>query len=114
MPRTKEPRDWACQECGKRMTLKQANRATMSDRGCPKCGGADIDLAPGETTIPAPKPIKIAPQQVDDVLAALVFHSWSCSVARKALERADLDARRIRAFLDIGECCRQAAFGVAS
>ncbi len=36
-------RDWQCQECGKRMTLKQAERATSE--GCPKCGGTDIDLA---------------------------------------------------------------------
>jgi Zn finger protein HypA/HybF involved in hydrogenase expression len=44
MPRT-EPKDWQCQECGKRMTAKQAERATNGDRGCPKCGGFDIDLA---------------------------------------------------------------------
>jgi ssDNA-binding Zn-finger/Zn-ribbon topoisomerase 1 len=41
----KEPKDWQCQECGKRMTLKQARKASFGTDGCPKCGGADIDLA---------------------------------------------------------------------
>ena len=31
-----------CFECGKKMTLKQAERAVFSN-GCPKCGGVDID-----------------------------------------------------------------------
>ena len=35
-------RDWRCQECGKRMTMAQADRA-MS-QGCAKCGGSDIEL----------------------------------------------------------------------
>ena len=40
-----ERKDFACQECGKRLTLKQAKRALFSLNGCPGCGGADIDLA---------------------------------------------------------------------
>lgn len=40
--------DWACMECGKRLTLKQAQRAFSNVQGCPKCGGADIDcVTPG-------------------------------------------------------------------
>ena len=39
------PRPFQCVECGKRMTLRQAERATYGN-GCPKCGGADIDVAP--------------------------------------------------------------------
>ena len=42
--KTKEPKDWKCQECGKRMTLKAAEKATMGDKGCAGCGGVDIDL----------------------------------------------------------------------
>lgn len=38
------PRDWQCQECGKRMTLATAERCAFGD-GCPRCGGSDIDLA---------------------------------------------------------------------
>lgn len=38
-------RDWECRECGKRMTMKQAQKAVSGTEGCPKCGGADIDLA---------------------------------------------------------------------
>lgn len=35
---------FACMECGKKFkTLKAAERA--ADRGCPKCGGVDIDEA---------------------------------------------------------------------
>jgi predicted nucleic acid-binding Zn-ribbon protein len=37
------PKDWQCMECGKRMTLRAAERATSE--GCTKCGGSDIDLA---------------------------------------------------------------------
>ena len=36
-------RDWQCMECGKQMTLKQAERASFGS-GCPKCGGGDIDM----------------------------------------------------------------------
>ncbi len=35
-------RPFQCNECGKKLTLKQAERAVYRD-GCPKCGGADID-----------------------------------------------------------------------
>ncbi len=34
---------YACLECGKRMSVRQAERA--SDEGCVQCGGVDIDLA---------------------------------------------------------------------
>lgn len=34
-------KDWKCQECGKRFTLRGAERA--SSEGC-SCGGTDIDL----------------------------------------------------------------------
>ena len=40
-----KPKDWQCMECGKRMTLAQAERAAYGDDGCPGCGGSDIDLA---------------------------------------------------------------------
>ena len=36
---------WKCNECGKLMSLKQAEKASFSVEGCPKCGGSDIDLA---------------------------------------------------------------------
>jgi hypothetical protein len=42
--KVKAPRDWQCQECGRRMTLKQAERAMSGINGCPNCGGVDIDL----------------------------------------------------------------------
>ena len=36
-----------CYECGRQFkTVKAAERA--ADRGCPKCGGVDIDLDTGE------------------------------------------------------------------
>ena len=37
---------WMCQECGRRMTAKAAEKASFGDEGCPGCGGSDIDLAP--------------------------------------------------------------------
>lgn len=37
-------RDWQCMECGKRLTLRQAERAMYGATGCPKCGSSDIDL----------------------------------------------------------------------
>ena len=33
-----------CFECGKKLTLSQAEAA--ASKGCPKCGGVDIDLTP--------------------------------------------------------------------
>lgn len=47
----KTPKDFQCLECGRRMTAKQAEKATTGTEGCPGCGGADIDLAPAEPTI---------------------------------------------------------------
>ena len=41
--RKRATRDFECQECHKKMTLKQAERAASV--GCPNCGGVDIDLA---------------------------------------------------------------------
>lgn len=40
----KKPKDWCCNECGRRMTLAAAERAASV--GCPGCGGSDVDLAP--------------------------------------------------------------------
>jgi hypothetical protein len=43
---------FACMECGHKFkTIKAAERASFGDKGCPKCGGSDIDLARD----PAPK-----------------------------------------------------------
>lgn len=48
----RKPLFW-CQECGKGFTsVKAAERAAFGDKGCPKCGGSDIDCSP-------PKPAKI-------------------------------------------------------
>ena len=44
-PKTTKIKDWACQECGKLLTLKQAEKASYGCDGCPKCGGSDIFLA---------------------------------------------------------------------
>lgn len=36
---------FACQECGHKFkTLKGAEKASFGVKGCPKCGGSDIDL----------------------------------------------------------------------
>lgn len=51
--------DWAefaCLECGKRLTARQAQRADLN--GCPKCGGSDIDV------LVIPKPITRLPKEV--------------------------------------------------
>jgi ParB/RepB/Spo0J family partition protein len=49
---TRQPKDWQCQECGRTMTPKAAEKA----RGCPGCGSQDIDLADGKaTTSPPPE-----------------------------------------------------------
>lgn len=45
-------RDWKCMECGRRMTLRAAEKAVSV--GCPKCGGVDIDLCT-EPVKPEPK-----------------------------------------------------------
>ncbi len=37
-----------CMECGKKLTLKQAEHAVYGD-GCPCCGGPDIDEATDST-----------------------------------------------------------------
>jgi hypothetical protein len=47
MPTTREPL-YECQECGKKFyTEKAAERASFGDRGCPGCGGSDIDIYVG-------------------------------------------------------------------
>ncbi len=38
------PRDWKCNECGRRMTMKAAERAMFGENGCCGCGGADIEF----------------------------------------------------------------------
>lgn len=43
--RAAAPKDWQCNECGRRMTALAAERAFSNTQGCPKCGGADIELA---------------------------------------------------------------------
>ncbi|MDA8117145.1 MAG: hypothetical protein M0000_07245 [Actinomycetota bacterium] len=43
----KPRKEWECQECGKTLTAKQAEKAMSNDKGCPKCGGSDIDLKVG-------------------------------------------------------------------
>jgi hypothetical protein len=36
---------FSCQECGHKFkTVAAAQKASFSDKGCPKCGGSDIDL----------------------------------------------------------------------
>ena len=40
----KEPL-FECQECGKKFyTTESAEKASTSDKGCPGCGGSDIDV----------------------------------------------------------------------
>lgn len=40
--------NFACMECGHKFkTIKAAEKAAFGDKGCPKCGGADIDIATG-------------------------------------------------------------------
>ncbi|KKM61735.1 hypothetical protein LCGC14_1528690 [marine sediment metagenome] len=41
---TTKVRPLQCMECGKKLTLRQAERAVHGD-GCPRCGGSDIDTA---------------------------------------------------------------------
>lgn len=39
---------FACMECGHKFkTVSAARKAAFGSKGCPKCGGADIDLASG-------------------------------------------------------------------
>ena len=39
---TTKIRPFECMECGKKLTLRQAEKAVFGN-GCPRCGGADID-----------------------------------------------------------------------
>lgn len=40
---TQFSKPFQCMECGKKLTLKQAERAAYGADGCPRCGGSDID-----------------------------------------------------------------------
>jgi Zn finger protein HypA/HybF involved in hydrogenase expression len=45
MAKTSKPVLFECRECGKKFfTVAAAERASFGDRGCPKCGGSDIDV----------------------------------------------------------------------
>lgn len=57
----KQPKDFQCLECGKYLTLKQAERAMYGDKGCPKCGGTDIDAAANH---PQPSFLDLAPEEM--------------------------------------------------
>lgn len=51
MAKTKRPALFACMECGKKFyTVKAAERAAFGAKGCPKCGGADIDVCTASAT----------------------------------------------------------------
>ena len=44
--RLAEPSPFACMECGYHFkTVGAAEKAAFGEKGCPKCGGSDIDLA---------------------------------------------------------------------
>lgn len=43
-PKPKTIKDWKCQECGRLLTQRQAEKAMFGTEGCPGCGGVDIDL----------------------------------------------------------------------
>lgn len=60
---TKEKKNWICQECGRRMTTKAAERAAFGPKGCPGCGGSDIDLVVSDSgaTIPAKRAMGFGP-----------------------------------------------------
>lgn len=39
---------YVCMECGHKFkTMSAARKAAFGPKGCPKCGGADIDIASG-------------------------------------------------------------------
>lgn len=38
------PKDWQCNECGRRMTYRTVERSYATD-GCPGCGGTDFEPA---------------------------------------------------------------------
>ncbi len=41
----KKTSGFACMECGHKFrTVKAAEKAAFGEKGCPKCGGSDIDL----------------------------------------------------------------------
>lgn len=43
---------FACMECGHKFrTIAAAEKASFGDKGCPKCGGSDIDLKAESTPI---------------------------------------------------------------
>ena len=45
MAAVKKTSGFVCMECGHKFkTVKAAEKAAFGDKGCPKCGGADIDM----------------------------------------------------------------------
>ena len=42
---SKTDKPFRCMECGKRLSLRQAERASYGPNGCPRCGSSDIDEA---------------------------------------------------------------------
>ncbi len=95
---------FACMECGHKFkTIAAAQKASFGDKGCPKCGGADIDLAPVEAPKRAPKPVSYSNEDFDrkqalaykytDEDRAAGREAPACGYSKENFERAEREVR---------------------
>ena len=55
-PRAKATKPYACNECRKPLTLKQAEAMSFGPRGCTNCGSSDVDIYPPAYSGPPYRP----------------------------------------------------------
>ena len=77
---TPKIRPLQCMECGKKLTLRQAEHAMHGD-GCPRCGGSDIDTADYQ-----PRPVATRPVYFP--------HGKDCRCGCGPIYGAEAEARR--------------------
>lgn len=95
MTKAKAVRGWQCQECGKRMTAKAAERAMFGADGCTKCGGSDIDLA--VETIGSGLTVEVPATQAEVNAVVLALHRRSCGGTCEGCREQDARAAGARA-----------------
>jgi predicted nucleic acid-binding Zn-ribbon protein len=73
-----------CQECGHKFkTLAAAEKAAFGEKGCPKCGGSDIDVSPPKKSESRLGEAKPSASELGEIEAILKKHGYNPEDAGK-------------------------------